>query len=82
MPIPTDNQHPDNSIVLHNEHDKNYLLAFRDTAAAVPWLASLTNTSHEHNATRKIVEELGTMLYMMPARQSRNGQVKVGWNCG
>jgi hypothetical protein len=78
MQFPTDKQHPEHSIVLHNEHDKNYLLAFRDTAAAVDWLASLTNMAHEHKATRKIVEQLGTMLYMMPARQSRNGRVKVG----
>jgi hypothetical protein len=77
MQIPTDNQHTDNSIVLHKEHDKNYLLAFRDTAAAVDWLTSLTNMPHEHKRTREIVEELGTMLYMMPAQQSRKGRVKV-----
>ncbi len=78
MQFPTDNQHLDSSIVLYHEDDKNYLLAFRDTAAAVDWLTSLTNMPHEHKRTREIVEELGTMLYMMPAQQRRNGQVKVG----
>jgi hypothetical protein len=78
MQIPTHNQYPEDSIVLHNEHDKSYLLAFRDTAAAVDWLTSLTNMPHEHKRTREIVEELGTMLYMMPARQSRKGEVTVG----
>lgn len=78
MQFPTDNQHPEDSIVLHNEHDKNYLLAFRDTAAAVDWLTSLTNMPHKHKPTQKIVQELGEMLYMMPARRSRNGRVKIG----
>jgi hypothetical protein len=82
MQLPTDNQHPEHSIVLHQDHDKDYLLAFRDTAAAVDWLTSLTNMPHKHKRTRQLVEELGTMLYMMPARQSRKGTVKVGGNCG
>ena len=78
MQITSNQGHPDNSIVLYQRDDKDYLLAFRDTAAAVDWLTSLTNMPHEHKRTREIVEELGTMLYMMPARQSRNGRVKVG----
>jgi hypothetical protein len=78
MQIPTDNQYPEDSIVLYHEDEKDYLLAFRDTAAAVDWLTSLTNMPHKHKPTQKIVEELGTMLYMMPARRSRNGRVKVG----
>jgi hypothetical protein len=77
MQFPTHIQHPEDSIVLHNEHDKNYLLAFRDTAAAVDWLTSLTNMPHKNKRTREIVEELGTMLYMMPARHTRKGEVKV-----
>jgi hypothetical protein len=78
MQLPTNNQHPEGSIVLYQDDDKSYLLAFRDTDKAVDWLTSLTNMPHEHKRTREIVEELGTMLYMMPARQSRNGRVKVG----
>jgi hypothetical protein len=78
MQFPTDNQHPEDSIVLYQQDDKDYLLAFRDTAAAVDWLTSLTNMPHKHKRTREIVEELGTMLYMMPARQSRKGRVKIG----
>ena len=78
MQLPSNPQHPDNSIVLYQRDDKDYLLAFRDTAAAVDWLTSLTNMPHKHKRTREIVEELGTMLYMMPARRSRHGRVKIG----
>ncbi|CAG4884181.1 protein of unknown function [Georgfuchsia toluolica] len=73
-------QHPDNSIVLHQEDDKNYLLAFRDTAVAVDWLTSLTNMSHKHKRTREIVQKLGEMLYMIPAQHTRKGKVKVSEN--
>jgi hypothetical protein len=73
-------EHPDNSIVLYQQDDKNYLLAFRDTDEAVAWLTSLTITQHKHKRTRRIVQELGEMLYMMPAQHTSKGEVKVSEN--
>ncbi len=73
-------EHPDNSIVLYQQDDKNYLLAFRDTDEAVAWLTSLTDMQHKHKRTREIVEALGEKLYMMPARHTRKGKVKISEN--
>lgn len=80
MQFTSNPEHPDNSIVLYQQDDRNYLLAFRDTDAAVAWLTSLTNMPHKHKRTRKIVQELGEMLYMMPARHTSKGKVKISEN--
>ena len=71
-------QHPLSDIVLHEWKDQTHLLAFRDSDHAVHWLDQLYSMHHKHKSTRKLLHELGELLYVIPATHNLFGQVLVG----
>ncbi len=76
MTLPT-NLHPLSAITLHPYRGADYLLAFRDTQQAVKWFRDICNQHHEHQETRDILSSLCMELYMMPARHTPKGNLKV-----
>ncbi len=76
MTLPS-NLHPLNSITLFKDGDVNRLLAFGDTQEAVIWLIGVCEKHHKHQETRALVTELSSRLYMMRARHTHKGNLKV-----
>ncbi len=74
----TPTQHPLSEIVLLDHDQKTHMIAFRDSTHADQWLTELCETHHKHKRTRKLVKQLGDLLYVIPAAHTVHGQVLVG----